>query len=1030
MRRVPLLVAVLSLSAVAVFQACESREVVAVVVESVGVEPTTATVYVGDSVRLTAVVTDDRGEVLQQAQPQWTSNAATVAQVDSGGMVRGLRAGTAEIWASYATQTGTARVTVTPLVVYDFLLAESSGTTIVTEEGGTDEITVVLLSQPTEPVVLLVTSEDEGEVVASPTSLTFAPANWGVAQTVEVVGVDDALVDGDVTTSVTFSVDDEASDPGFWATPPKSVEVVTRDDEVAGFAVESTDGSTSAVEGGPPDSVRVVLTVQPSSDVYLAVSVDDPEDAEVSPEALTFTSGNWADPQLFAFSAVDDSVADGVRARIISVSVEDGSDALFVGLPPRTLDASTIDDEAGGLTLGHTDGSTVATEGGQTDSISVTLGSAPASVVVLDVTVDHPEDASVTPASLIFSPGGETTQWVTFAAVDDPDLDGTRQHQVTVSVNGESDPAFLSQPAQVIGASTQDDDVASYTVSESGGVTIVDENGGTDVFTIGLGARPVTDVVFQVSSGDLSEVVVAPTMVTFSRDTWDQPRTVTVAGVDDDLGDGDQVTDITVAVAAGSDVAFAGLEPSIVKATTVDDDGIGIVVGETDGTVVDEAGTLSDAVAVRLTAIPVADVVLTVSSADTGEMTVQPTSLTFTPANGGDPQAVVVSGVDDAVTDGDVVTVLTVAVNTALTQDPAYDTVSARTVNVTTLDDEVAGFEVTETDGSTVVDESGTTDELIVRLTARPRSDVVIRVSSADRNEARVDPSSLTFKPNEWADAKTVVVRGIDDDVLDGSAFTDVTFRVDAKSDPAFTGLPDQIVSVETTDDEEAALSVTESGGTTVVSESGTTDKFDVVLTSRPTWSVTVRVSSPDTGEVTVSPESVTFSRQNWDHKRSFTVTGVDDSFADGDQTTLVLISVDASIFEPAYNAPDQTVSVTTLDDEVAGFTISESAGETTVDESGSTDTFTVVLDERPESGVTLNITSADPGEVAVETASVSFTPDDWFQPQVVTVRGVADGAPDGAQLTDVTVTVDPASAAAFAELDAEIVSVLTNDID
>lgn len=1030
MRRVPLLVAAILVAVVAVVQACTSRAVVEVVVEAVDVEPPTATVYVGDSVRLTATVEDDRGVIISQARPLWEASAPTIATVDSTGMVHGLRAGGVDISALFGSAAGTAHITVTPRPLFDFVVAESSGTTVVTEAGGTDEITVVLLTQPTEDVVLLVSSGDEGEVTVSPASITFTADSWNIARAVQVTGQDDELVDGDQTTAVTFTVDVSASDPSFADTPPKAVDVVTRDDEVSGVILESTNGSTSAVEGSASDTVTVQLSVRPNSDVYLAVSVDDPSDATVSPEALTFTRNDWDVPQVVVFSAVDDSIADGVGARTISVSVEAGSDGPFLGLPPSTLDATTVDNEAGGWVLSHTDGTTVAVEGGASDSIAVTLASEPASMVVLEVTVGHPEDATVSPASLIFSPGGAVTQWVTFRAVDDPDLDGTRQHAVTVSVGPDSDLAFMGLPDQVIVASTEDNDVAGFTISESGDVTIVDENGGTDSFVIELAARPSTDVAFQVSSGDLSEVAVAPTTVTFTRATWDQPRSVTVAGVDDDIGDGDQVTDITVAVDPGSDAAFVGLPAAVVKATTVDDDGIGIVLGETNGTIVDEAGALSDAVAVRLTAVPVGDVVLDVSSADIGEMTVQPTTLTFTPQNGSDPQAVVVQGVDDSVADGDQVTELRVSVNLALTQDPAYDTVSARTVSVTTLDDEAAAIEITETDESTVVDESGTTDEIIVRLTAQPNSDVVLNVSSADRDEVRVDTDKLTFKPSDWSVPRTVVVRGHDDSVLDGSQFTDVTFEVDNKSDPAFRDLPAQTVVVETTDDEIAALIVTESGGETIVTEGGSTDKFEVRLASRPAWSVTLLVSSPDPGEVTVSPSSVTFTRRNWDHKREFTVTGVDDQVADGDQTTLVLLEVDASVFEPVYNAPDQTVEVITVDDEVAGFTITESNGETTVDESGTTDTFTVVLDERPESAVTLNITTADPGEVEVQTSTVSFTPENWFQPRVVTVAGVGDGVPDGAQLTDVTVAVDAGSPPAFAELAPQIVSVLTNDID
>ena len=45
------------------------------------------------------------------------------------------------------------------------------------------------------------------------------------------------------------------------------------------------------------------------------------------------------------------------------------------------------------------------------------------------------------------------------------------------------------------------------------------------------------------------------------------------------------------------------------------------------------------------------------------------------------------------------------------------------------------------------------------------------------------------------------------------------------------------------------------------------------------------------------------------------------------------------------------TVSATTVDDDTAGFTIVESGGTTSVNESGTTDTFTAVLTAQPVSG-------------------------------------------------------------------------------
>jgi len=127
-------------------------------------------------------------------------------------------------------------------------------------------------------------------------------------------------------------------------------------------------------------------------------------------------------------------------------------------------------------------------------------------------------------------------------------------------------------------------------------------------------------------------------------------------------------------------------------------------------------------------------VVLDVTSGDTGEATVSPATLTFTPADWDTPQTVTVTGVDDAILDGDVVTTITIAVDDA-NSDDTYDPLADQTVNATTSDDDVAGFTVAET-GGTSVSEAATTDNFTVVLDAEPATDVVITVTSADTDEA------------------------------------------------------------------------------------------------------------------------------------------------------------------------------------------------------------------------------------------------------------------------------------------------------
>ena len=132
---------------------------------------------------------------------------------------------------------------------------------------------------------------------------------------------------------------------------------------------------------------------------------------------------------------------------------------------------------------------------------------------------------------------------------------------------------------------------------------------------------------------------------------------------------------------------------------------------------------------------------------------------------------------------------------------------------MSTTDDDVAGFTVSEPGGSTTVTEAGDTDTFTVVLNAQPSSNVVLSISSSDTGEATVT-SSLTFTSANWDTAQVVTVTGVDDDLIDGTVNSTVTIAVDdANSDDDFDAVADQAVTASTTDDDVAGFTVTETEG-------------------------------------------------------------------------------------------------------------------------------------------------------------------------------------------------------------------------
>lgn len=170
---------------------------------------------------------------------------------------------------------------------------------------------------------------------------------------------------------------------------------------------------------------------------------------------------------------------------------------------------------------------------------------------------------------------------------------------------------------------------------------------------------------------------------------------------------------------------------------------------------------------------------------------------------------------------------------------------------------------------------------------------------------------------------------------------------------------------------------------------------FDVTLNSQPFADVTVFIVSGSVAEGTVSVSSLTFTAANWNVAQQVTVIGENDFIDDGDQAYVIELQPAVSA-DRNYDALDTgDVTLTNLDDDTAGITITPASGLVT-DESGASDTFSVVLTSQPLADVVIDMNSSNMAEGTLSANSLTFTPGNWNIPQLVTVTGVNDLPNDG----------------------------------
>ena len=361
------------------------------------------------------------------------------------------------------------------------------------------------------------------------------------------------------------------------------------------------------------------------------------------------------------------------------------------------------------------------------------------------------------------------------------------------------------------------------------------------------------------------------------------------------------------------------------------------VANEGDGTI-DFVITLSDPLALGETVTVQIDTtdVTAVAGSDYTAITAQ--TVTFV---GGGPltQSVSILLRDDILVEATETFTVTIS-------NPDGVTITDASATGTITENDLAGFILNKT--TVGVSEAETIDTFTVVLIAQPMSGVVITITSGDIGEvtigsSNVSTSSLTFTSLNWNQPQGVAVVGADDTSVDGDQSTSITVSVDsASSDALFGSVPSQVVTATTTDNEVAGFTIALSAPT--VSESGTTTTFTVVLNALPLSDVVLNVTSDDSAEVALDLAALTFTSLNWNQPQTVTVTGVDEFIDDGNQTVLVNVSVDIANSHDAFDGlATQTVPITNVDDDTAGFTLSKTTATTA--ESGTSDTFTASLE-------------------------------------------------------------------------------------
>ena len=250
--------------------------------------------------------------------------------------------------------------------------------------------------------------------------------------------------------------------------------------------------------------------------------------------------------------------------------------------------------------------------------------------VTIAIASDNPA-VTVSPTEVTLKPLDMAPRTITVTAASDADRNDETA-VITHTANGAHYYDVIATVGVKVNDTTAPPPAPDPALSVSA-TTLRLAEGGSGAYTVALATRPADNVTVAIAS-DNDDVTTRPAALTFTTANWATAQRVTVSAASDDDTANDTAT-LTHTAAGGG---YADAPAVSVTVSVTDDDTAGLAITPTVLNLIENG---ISAYIVSLTAQPSGNVTVAIVS-DNPDVTVRPTSLTFTPTNWATPQAVLV----------------------------------------------------------------------------------------------------------------------------------------------------------------------------------------------------------------------------------------------------------------------------------------------------------------------------------------------------------------------------------------------------
>ena len=642
----------------------------------------------------------------------------------------------------------------------------------------------------------------------------------------------------------------------------------------------SENGGVSTVTATLSSVSSAAVTITVSASPVSSTGAVSGDYALSTATTLTIAAGSTTSTGTVTITANDNMAASGSKQVTVSATAAGGN-----GVPTPSSATLTITDDDPALQTTLLLSSSSIAENAGVATVTATLDRTSSAATTITVSAAAgagavAADFSLSSATTLTIAANATTSTgtVTITANDNDTDSPDKQVTVTATVANSQDAGSVTGATLTL---TDDDAAPGVTLTLS--PSSISENGG---------ASTVTATLTHPSS---------------------EPTTVTVTAVSGFYTVG---SDATIAIAAGSTAAASDTatiaavnnakdEPdrtATVTATLANSQGAGTVSGAT-LTLEDDDAAPGVTLTVASSSIPeggstTVSATLSHPSSAATTVTVTPVADAYSVAPGSGATIVVAAG---STTSADTATITavdndvdaaedkTVTVTGTAANSQGAGTVTGATLTIADNDDAAPG--VTLTVASSSIPEGGSTT--VSATLSHPSSAATTVTVTPVADAYSVAPGSgatIVVAAGSTTSADTATITAVDNDVDAAEDKTVTVTGTAANSQGAGTVTG---ASLTIADDDEKGLAFARAedpdfdrSRVLEVTAGGTAGSYTAALTSKPTGTVTVSVTS-DNADVTVNPASLTFDATDWSTAQPVTVTAAQDGDDYADAATL-----------------------------------------------------------------------------------------------------------------------------------------------